>query len=63
MDKDLYTLYNYAMGQFMEKHANKYKYFFSHEEFEEHKQEIWKISAAKTKVMKKLDVVQKENKK
>ena len=54
MNKDLYTLYNFAMGQFMEKHAKKYKYFFSQEEFEEHKHEIWTITAAKRNLMKKL---------
>lgn len=54
MDEDLHTLYNFAMGQFMEKHAKKYKYFFSHEEFEEHKHQIWKITKAKTKLIKKL---------
>ena len=54
MDKDLYTLYNSAMGQFMDKHAKKYKCFFSHQEFEDNKHEIWKIHKAKNKVMEKL---------
>jgi len=54
MDEDLCTLYNYAMGQFMDKHAKKYKYFFSHQEFEDNKHEIWKISVAKNKLIKKL---------
>ena len=55
MDDDLYTLYKFAMGQLMEKKAQKYKYFFSHEEFEENKHEIWTISKAKNKLMKKLE--------
>jgi len=54
MDEDLYTLYNYAMGQFMEKHAKKYKYFFTQQEFEDNQWEIFKINKAKNKLMKKL---------
>ena len=54
MDEDLRILWNYAAGQHMEKYAKKYKYFYSHEEYEANKHEIWKINAAKTKLMKKL---------
>ena len=55
MDDDLYILYNAAMGSLMEREAKKYKYFFSHEEFEKNKHEIFSITAAKRKLIKKLE--------
>jgi len=61
MDDDLYTLYNFAMGQLMEKKCKKYKYFFSHEEFEENKHQIWTITAAKRKLMEKLKQNERKN--
>jgi len=55
VDDDLYTLYKFAMGQLMEKKCKKYKNFFSKEEFEENQHEIFQITSAKRKLLKKLE--------
>ena len=55
MDDDLYTLYNFAMGQLMEKECKKFKYFFSQEEFEENRHVIGKMKLAKNRLIKKLE--------
>lgn len=54
MDEDLQILYNYAMGQLMEKKAKTHRYFFTQEEFEENRGDIFQITGVKRKLIKKL---------
>jgi hypothetical protein len=44
--KDLKILYDYAMGQIMEKEAITHKHFFTQEEFEKNRGKIYIISGA-----------------
>lgn len=56
MDEDVRTLYNYAMSQLMEKEAAAHKCFFTNEEFEKNIGDIFIISDARMKLLKKLEL-------
>jgi hypothetical protein len=63
VEDPLYTLYKYAMGQLMEKEAKTHKYFFTQEEFEKNRHDIFNITGAKRKIQQeRKDVEKKENK-
>ena len=54
MDEDLQIMYNFAMGGLMEKYAKTHRYFFTQKEFEDNQWEIFEVTAAKRKLIKKL---------